>query len=280
MVRRHEAADDPVRPDDPVSPNDTVLADDPLAPNDTVTAKDRRTPGDAVAAIDGERRGEIEAWRLALVEPKGDIGAATDPDRLWAAAAGELEAEETAELAQRAIDNPDDALAWRLAVELQEAARAETASPTQSAGDVVAFERPVRPSRRVPMWGAALAALLALALGLGVLMERGGTPSQDVMRGDVATSIVASDGAMLSLADPVLRWQAPEAAGPFRVVVTTDTFEPLLSRPAVEAMELRLPDEVLARLQPGDRLLWSVGGAVAGTPTRSTFESEIVAAEL
>jgi hypothetical protein len=112
--------------------------------------------------------------RKAFAEARGAAPAEPlDPDRIWAAAKGQLSPAETAEVLDRVALDPTAALAWRLARELpDEPAAARVANTTR--------------------WflGGALAVVAAVVVGLGVWSTR--PPEVDPgiyrgARGDVPT---------------------------------------------------------------------------------------------
>ncbi|HXU46499.1 MAG TPA: hypothetical protein VN783_13310 [Thermoanaerobaculia bacterium] len=226
---------------------------------------------------------EIERLRRAFALPLDDSlpdGAEPelDAERIYRAAAGELPVEERHEIVDRIARDPHAAEAWRLAVELQ-GALAERARETGPGAAVLPFAAPaakVLPRRGLArVWGA-LAAVLAVALGIGVWNRM--HPEASTMRGgETLLAAQVADGARLARSDFRLAW-APLADPGVRytVRVTTADLRRVAEARGLEAPSYRVPASALAGFPAGTRLLWLVeartgDGRTVASPT-STVE--------
>ena len=184
------------------------------------------------------------------------------PELLWDGVNGELSAAQTARLvAETALDS-DRAEEWRLAKNLQ----AAVLKP--SPATVV----PMRPRLLSPrIWFSAAAVFLIAAAGLW-LARMDQTPEPPTYRNsDTAEfpirSLLPPDG-RLSRARPLLAWEAahPEEVSTYRITLSTEGLETLLSEQVVDDSSFLIPEELIRDLPAGATLLWRVS-AVTGDGT-------------
>ena len=193
-----------------------------------------------------------------------------DADTVYRAAAGELPAAERLRLIDRMASDPALAEAWRLAVELQAAARRADPSivpaPVHSLG---------RKSVRWNPAGLAFAAILMLAIGIGVRNQLQPEPTWRGQRVTHAIELLGAEKASLPRRAATLRWRLAEGSSTasIRVVVTTAEAGPVfIGEPASPSAinEFTVPETALAKFPAGARLLWRVEGrALDGTPISS-----------
>lgn len=192
-----------------------------------------------------------------------------DSERIFDAVHGSLPGEERHALVERLLVDPDAARAWRLARELM-----PDAALDETPADPIAEE----PSR--PMWKSlAVAAAVLLAVGVvGWQWLQSRAPNEPVYRGveeRTITSALAPD-AELSRTEPTLRWSAiPDAR--YRVRVLTPDLQLLEESPEIATPQYTVSPQALARVPPGDRVLWQVDARVPGEAilTSPTFSNRV-----
>lgn len=169
-----------------------------------------------------------------------------DAERVRAAAWGELSRAETDAMIDRIAADPDAALAWRLAAELQP--EAEAPAP----------DNVVPLLRRPALWGAlALAAAALLVVGLGTRS----TPDAPAYRaGDDAPALISEVHTATAGTPVTLTWSDVDAAR-YRLVVSDAALRP------VHRAELDIPRATLPAAATADRagetLLWRVDAVLA-----------------
>ena len=223
-----------------------------------------------------------------------------DAERIYLAAAGELPEDERRAVIDQVATSAEAAEIWRLAVELQraEAKAAQeideepvaatedgsappraTMSPMPSIAEVVPFRRPapapVSFFRRRGL--AALAALLAAAIGFGV-WTRMHDPAPALRGAGSALATTVEDGARLPRNAFRLAWKAAEEPGArYTVRVTTEDLRPVAEGRNLETPSFRVPESALSALPAGTRLLWLVE---AKTPDGRTVASPAYEVEI
>jgi hypothetical protein len=181
-------------------------------------------------------------------------------DRIWRAAAGELDADDRRVLVDRMAANPAAAEAWRVAQVMREVQGYGAPAST-----------PARHSWS-PAW-IGLAAALTLAVGLGLFqVNRSSAPSADVYR-DASVSSTESlvpPDTVLARDAFVLKWSPGPAGSRYLVRVTTDDLRVLTTVADVKAPELTIPMAALDSVAAGSRVLWQV---VTTLPSGQTVSS-------
>lgn len=196
----------------------------------------------------------------AREEPSPD-----DLDKVWRAASGNLPAEQRRELVDRMSTDPSLAESWRVAHELQ---RGALESPDS---------RNAREPRRAHWWiqpWAAVAALVILAVGVGIVVQRTRPADDDTLRDPrraQVESLVPSDTALPREAFR-LRWTPGPAGSRYDVRVTTEDLRLLTTAMDVMQPELVVNVDALATLPSRTRVFWQVdtkapGGETIPSPT-------------
>lgn len=185
------------------------------------------------------------------------------PERIWAAAHGELPPAEAREVVDHTAGCPACAEDWRLAVSLggEDAARAGDAAPAEEA-------RPVRPSapvlafpRRRSLYaslaGLAAAACLLVAV---VVQQRMHAPGSGIYREGTETELRSLLPAEASLPRErfLLRWSDLGPDATYDLQVSTQALQPVATRRDLTEPMYLVPADRLARLPRGTRLLWQV----------------------
>ena len=195
--------------------------------------------------------GSDELARLRRLLGEGEGGGATTPDagRIWRAAAGELPPEAFRETLDAALDSPEAARDWALAVAIREAAA--------RAGDPGAVERPARflgPGRLL-----LAAAVLLAAVALPVLL-RTHRPAGPVLRGGEA-----GPGAGVAVRETVLprdrfrlAWRPGPEGATYDLLVADADLRPLYEAKGLTVPEAVVPAAKLADLPDGATVLWQV----------------------
>ncbi len=219
-----------------------------------------------------------------------------EPDRLWAAAAGEGTPAERQEVVLHLSTCASCATAFRLARGLVPGARSarddEAASPTHHLGPeeseadggakVVPLSPPVRadqPGRRswIRVGGglAALAAGVILALAIPRLRPAPEPPYRGGEGAAVRSLLPA--GSVLERDRAELRWTPGPPGSRYEVRVLTAQGEELAVEGGLDEPRYRIPPGAIAGRPPGDELLWQVtvvGPDGSGT-TSPTFTARL-----
>jgi hypothetical protein len=180
-------------------------------------------------------------------------GGCPDAERLWQAVSGKLATAERRSLVAHTAECPSCADAWRLARELS----------------------PALPARARQSWvrlAWPVAAALVVAGGMVLYTRPTKEPASYRQPAAQAVRSLVPDDASLPRQDCVLRWSGPEGAR-YDLLVSTEGLRPVVAARDLEASEYRVPEEALAGLPAGTRLLWLVevkppGG---GTTRSATF---------
>ncbi len=188
-----------------------------------------------------------------------------DPGRLWEAACGEAGPGEVRRVIEHTATCGACAEAWRLAVEID---------PAENAADRQPDLRPARHAGarkpwRVAAWGTVAAAAMVL-LVVGLEWREPAAPAPPVFRSaETETAVVRSlvpQETTLPRSEPVLRWQGPEGAR-YYLSVSSEEGTTVAQVWELEAAEYRLPEEDLAAVPSGARLLWWVEARLASGET-------------
>lgn len=123
-------------------------------------------------------------------------------------------------------------------------------------------------------WALVAAALLIAVIGLPVFLDRGPVDTPETVRslaGDRAIRSLVSEGLALSRADCVLSWTtAGEEAAEYDLVVATEELDLLLEVKGLEEPIFKVPEERLAAVPPGGRILWRVEATLATGETTAS----------
>lgn len=188
------------------------------------------------------------------------------PERIWAAARGELGIEETAAIVDRLHLDPQLALEWRLAVELSNPRPAEPVAAANDRGYLTVV--------------GALAAVAAAAVLLLVIIPQPQSESDSPkpgLRGGAGEQLLSTplaEGVEISREDFELSWSAVEGIGRYELRISTEALDPVYEALELVEPRARVPAEVLVDLEPGDVLIWQVdvvmtdGARVSGPPWR------------
>lgn len=191
-------------------------------------------------------------------------------DRLLAAVSGSLDKRETAEIIAHTARCPACAEDWRIshhyATEM-EAGLAPTAK-------IIAF-----PSRHLLSTLLAAAACFFLVL---LLRPPAPHPEAGVREAGEQNPIVSllGESEKLKRDNCILRWQASAQGEQLRYeiqVTTTDVFQVIAHERGLVMSEYRVPEEKLANLPPGTRILWWVKQTQADGSVKqsNTFTQEL-----
>ena len=196
----------------------------------------------------GDRDAPLKAAFRDLAAASDEACTTEEVDRIWRAAAGDLDADSRRDLVDRMAASPAAAEAWRVA---------------QVMRDVQGYGAPaVTPARHSwsPAW-IGLAAALTLTVGLGLFqLNRSSAPAADVYREQSVTSIeslVPAD-AVLARDAFVLKWSPGPAGSRYQVRVTTDDLRVLTTVADVNTPEVTIPPAALESVAAGSRVLWQV----------------------
>ncbi len=171
---------------------------------------------------------------------------ATPSEKIWAAARCSLDRRQTTRLLDRSINEPNLALEWCLARQLQ---KEMTESEEQRTAAPISYQR--------NRWAIAAGIVLAVVAGLWVLVP---DPQQPVYRQTVATDneLALPQDADLLLSDPVLRWAGPKEAV-FKVwVLRSDSLQMVYQASDLATPLVVVPTSSLVDLPPDLELLWWV----------------------
>lgn len=167
-----------------------------------------------------------------------------EPDRLWAAARGELAPERTRGLVEHSLTCGACAEAWRLAREV---------------GGPLPLPEALNPALGRPRWGG-FGTLLAAAAAAVVVATMVAWPRLSPYR-EVGAVVVRSrlpEGRPLSRSQCTLRWSPGPAGSHYDLRVATEDLTIVAVVRGLEATEYRVPEGALALLPAGAKLLWQV----------------------
>ncbi len=216
-------------------------------------------PESSSGGIDGVP--ELEALRralTALTDRAPEPDRCLEPDRIWAAAHGDLATEERREIIDHTASCADCAEAWRLAREVgREVAggtdQATTEPSPATGGRVLAMGHRFR-RFAAPLAGLAAAAVLLLVVGL----PREGPAPPELRAGETATirSLLPA-GEPLARDRCLLRWS--EVAGARYFVLVSDAQLAVVARAQdLTQPRFQVPPESLAGLGAGVEIYWRV----------------------
>lgn len=198
-----------------------------------------------------ERASNVEDLRRAFAagsEKPSPEGGCPEPERLWAAAAGELP------VAERRAVISHTAHCAACAEDFRLAAHVVREAPGRAPAAVVR-EFPVR------RWlgGALAAAAVVAVLMVGVQGRFGGGPDPSLYRAGGEQAIHSLLGERPSLARDavVLRWDGPADAR-YDVFVQTTGLKAVSAARDLEVNEFRVPSEDLVAFPTGTRLFWRI----------------------
>jgi hypothetical protein len=191
---------------------------------------------------------EVSWLRAAFAQPDGapNPELCPPPERLWAAAAGELGPAEVRAVVEHLGACADCAEEWRLAVELEAGKERVSRAP-----DAIA-------PARWKTWLPIAAALTAVGLGLTVHQLRE-PPERSHFRGENEEIQPAiADGSTLERGHFVLRWTPAPAARTYTVVVQDATFRERFRAEGLTVPKAEVPASAFAGLGASDRVYWQV----------------------
>ncbi len=203
----------------------------------------------------------LKAAFAALGESAAPTAACPEPDRLWAATAGEGTSEERQEVIDHMAGCASCATAFRLARRLAQApADASSATPGTSA-TIARFPTSRWLSRPGPL--AALAAVLVLAVLVpSWLIRPDRTPpavrNRGTSPGGRAIQSQLAEGAALPRDNAVLRWSAGPAGSSYEIRVSTRQAREVAVEADLETPQYRIPPESLGGVAAGTVLYWQV----------------------
>jgi hypothetical protein len=198
----------------------------------------------------------LKAAFAALGEGGAPTAACPEPDRLWAAAAGEGTAEERQEVIDHTAGCASCATAFRLARSLaQTPAEATTAT-------IVRFPTARRWLTR-PGSLAALAAILVLAILVPSWWSRQSGPppvlrNRGTSHGDHAIESQLPEGAALPRDQAVLRWSAGPPGSFYEIRVSTRQAQEVAVETGLETPRYRVPPESFHGYPSATIFYWQV----------------------
>lgn len=215
--------------------------------------------------------GEIDKLRegfASLPEAATSAPGCPDPQRLWAAACGELRAEETHELVDHVSACAACAEDWRIAADLaRESGAGAESGPARSAW---------------ARWSALAAAAAVIVVAFTLVTERRQPPAGEKtptyrQPGDTGIRSLLAESELLPRGRVLLRWSPGSAGARYSVDVTTEDLTVVSRARGLAENQYLVPHAALANLPPRARLLWRVTAlAPDGRRTASeTFVSRI-----
>lgn len=214
---------------------------------------------------------ELERLRAAFaaIPAQPDASSPVAPEQIWAAARGELDAQQTAAIVDQLHRDPALALEWRLAVELAAAQpeRAAEASSAEEPRPPALGSEPAANDRRY-WYASVLGIAAAAALGLFVLRpaQAPSDPREPgdagaVMRGasdEAALSTDLPDGVALPRERFELYWSAVAGVDHYELRLTTAALDPVHQVLELRTPRATIPAAALAPREAGEELLWQV----------------------
>jgi hypothetical protein len=222
----------------------------------------------------GPADSELESWRMAFRERRFARGVdCPDEDSLVGFVLGELQGAERERVANHLVECRACGRDWQLLRQVHAEARQELAQAR-------------------PQWRAGLAVAAGLAaIGLGaflILQPELNPPTltpetSEVTRGtdesDLSTAVTPSDGQDLAVPPASLTWPASASgAGTFRVTVFNENLTPIWQSGPIQEARAAIPEEVRARMAPGQTFLWSVEPQGSEKSMLGPFKFQILAA--
>jgi hypothetical protein len=216
---------------------------------------------------------ELKRWREAFTAPAGiaaDPATCPAPEKIWAAVRSELPADEIRAIVEHTAVCAACAEDWRLAVDFdRESSTAATARPL--APVVRGRFGNWRPVAAI----VAMAAALAIVVGIRTDLNR---PVQEPTYREAQRTTVESlvpRSHPLPRRDAVLRWTPVSGAVAYDLTVSTENLKVITDVQGLRASAYRIPENSLAGLPPGAKILWRVeavlrDGSRDSSPTFTT----------
>jgi hypothetical protein len=217
---------------------------------------------------------ELESWRMAFREQRSARGSdCPDEESLVRLVLGEIHGTDRDRLANHFVQCRACGRDWQLLRQVHAEARQELA-------------------RVRPRWRAGLAVAAGLAaIGLGAFLilqpeldSRTALTQEptEVTRGtddtDLSTAVTPSDGQDLAVPPASLSWpQSASSSGTFRVTVFNANLTPIWQSGPVQEAKVMLPEDVRARMAPGQVFLWSVEPQGSEKSMLGPFKFQILA---
>lgn len=193
---------------------------------------------------------ELQSYQRALVSLSVEAVPSAepiDPDRLWAAVAGELPSREAQAVVDAALLDPAAHEELRLALAIRDALSQGQAPPRQSGSW----------SRSWWTMVLAVAAALLAVLTLRPLDPSPGLDSPIQFRGGAGTAQIEAGPATLPAERFELRWEGRQGAH-YDVRVSTDEPRLLIRKRGLTEPRFVVPPETFEGLPSGTRILWQV----------------------
>lgn len=216
---------------------------------------------------------ELRRWRDAFTAPAGDAPAPETcpaPEKIWAAVRGESPADEVRTIVEHTAVCAACAEDWRLAVDFDRESSA--AATTRPLAPVVRGRfgnwRPVAAA-------VAMAAALAIVVGIRTDLSR---PAEEPGYREAQRATIHSmvpGNRPLPRRDAVLRWTPISGAVAYDLTVSTEGLKVITEAQGLRATAYRIPENSLAGLPPGAKILWRVeavlrDGSRDSSPTFTT----------
>jgi len=192
----------------------------------------------------------LERLRQAFAAPSRSAPPGPDcaePDRIWAAARGELPPAEAQALVDHALDCHACGMAWRLARHV-----------LAESGELRGF-RVARRGWTAAHWAAVAAAVIAAVL-IPVGVREWRAPAAPIYRADDREAIrsLVPDGAALARDAFVLRWTAGPPGTRYSIRLVRSDLSVVSEAQALDAAEYVAPVDALRDLPAGTRLFWRI----------------------
>ncbi len=200
----------------------------------------------------------------AAAEPREPV----DPDKVWLAVRGQLPRDELDALIDRCAEDPDAALAWRLAADLAADRDHTELAPVPAPANDPRFGFGV-PRRLWAPVALMVAAVLLLLLAPPLLREEP-TPGPTLRSGDARLALVPVQGAERGR-DLVLEWSALPEGTRYTLLITDPGLAPLHRVDGLGTARATVPGAI-TRGWVADRVLWRVE---AVTPDGRPVASEV-----